>query len=350
MPQSRSIRAARRARLATAAVTLLALTATAPGHAASPDPGAAPGPFASTVLPFTMALPADWTARPAEPVNSDGTGEELFDGPSGASARVGTGVPGPSDTVADRVALNRGDLVTGACTSDATTDRESTLGGEAAIAWSYTCPDQATSAINTLHDGLGYRLSVSVPATDADTAASILESMRTTFAFTSAPADIGPLDLAGVAAQLEGTWQTDWRPVELERATLEAAGLDPADGDPGFAEYLDAGGSDRMAVKFEDGTMTQYEAHDGGPYAVGWRATFDLLDPTTLHAVETGRANEVRYRISLADDVLAFDVASTGEDLPGFVVQTAFFETLPFTKVPLARHRDGRFNLPSPAP
>jgi hypothetical protein len=334
MVHSHPILTVRRTHVGVAAVALMALSATAPIQAASPETGTTPGQFASTVLPFTISLPANWTARPAGPANGDGTGEELFDGPDGTSARVGTGIPGPSDTVADRVAFNRADLVTGACTSDPAADQQTTLGGEAALEWSYACPDQATAAVNTLHDGLGYRLSVSVPAAAADTAVSILESMRTSFTFTSAPADAASLDVAAVATVLEGTWQTDWRPVELERATLEAAGLDPADGDPGFADYLQAGGSDRMAVKFDNGTMTQYAAQDGGPYEVGWRASFHLLDATTLQAHESGATSDIVYHITLADDVLAFDVVSAGEDHSGFVVQTAIFETLPFTKVP----------------
>jgi len=114
---------------------------------------------------------------------------------------------------------------------------------------------------------------------------------------------------------------------------VRAAGLDPASGDPGWQQVVNAS-SLRSAVRFDAGDITQYGAADGGPLTVGWFGTYELTSPDTIDAVEGGTFNRIVYRFDLKDDVLAIDVVSDEAGDIDLVPQTSIHETLPFTRVP----------------
>ena len=85
----------------------------------------------------------------------------------------------------------------------------------------------------------------------------------------------------------------------------------------------------------QDGAMIQYEAADGGPLEVAWTGTYQLLDDHTIEASEVGLFNRFVYDFSLRDGILTLDVISVDDPYPdAFGVQTAIYETLPFTRVP----------------
>ena len=105
-----------------------------------------------------MAPPDGWTASTAADTyrNADGA----------ITLTVGTGNPEPGQTVADRVRINRGSESADRAT-DPAVDRPITLAGEPGILWSFACGDEAGVAANTIHDGLGYRLTLRAPADEA---------------------------------------------------------------------------------------------------------------------------------------------------------------------------------------
>ena len=126
-----------------------------------------------------MRLPDGWTAT------APGVDEDFFEGPGAMTLKVGTATPEPGQTVADRVAANRAEQF-GGCDMDPALDTPSTMGGEAAIRWSATCGPLLSLATNTIHDGLGYRLLITLPTgTDAmATATAVMDELIATFAFT----------------------------------------------------------------------------------------------------------------------------------------------------------------------
>ena len=135
--------------------------------------------FTSTLYPYTVRLPEGWTAT------TPGVDEDFFEGPGAMTLKVGTATPEPGQTVADRVAANRADQFRG-CDMDPALDTASTMGGEAAIRWSASCGSLLSLATNTIHDGLGYRLLVTLPAgADAmTTATAVMDELIATFSFT----------------------------------------------------------------------------------------------------------------------------------------------------------------------
>jgi hypothetical protein len=135
--------------------------------------------FASTIYPYVLRLPADWEAHPAS------EDEDFFSGPGGVTLKVGTAVPEPGQTVADRVASNRASDF-GGCATDPAKDRPATMGGEPAIIWSAICDGVVNVAANTIHNGRGYRLLVAVTSPDGaiDVAAGSLEELLASFRFT----------------------------------------------------------------------------------------------------------------------------------------------------------------------
>ena len=159
----------------------------------------------------------------------------------------------------------------------------------------------------------------------------LLERLREGFAFTSgasAPANAAA-DLATIDAEIQGTYETVSHPIELEFATVEAAGFAPEEFDPTTATTV------KWAVKFEDGTIVQYEADDGGPFEIGWTGSYRLLDDHTIEAVESETGSRVVYEFTLRDGILTMDVVlDEFPDPTDIVVQTGILETLPFTKVP----------------
>jgi hypothetical protein len=328
-PRSRGRRAA------VAIAVILMLGGTAPSLAASPSPASATGRsdaasmFRSPVYPYTMALPPGWRSIAASP---EDTGD-LFEGP-GATARVGSRGPVPGQTIADRVAANRAELASQACTSDPGADRPATLGGEVAIAWSFECDGASTLALNTIHEDAGYRLSVTVSKGSAAEAVGLLGQLSSTFTFVSAVPSPDPDDLAAIDASLQGTWRTEWAPMDLWIASVVAAGLDPHNGGDGWkVEDQQAHDTHRATVRFEDGQMIEYGASDGGADEFGSQVNYHLVDRDTIEAIDSGVGIRTRYDFLLRDDVLSIDVASDS-DPSDLVPQTSIFETLPFTRVP----------------
>jgi hypothetical protein len=322
-----------RRRVAVAVGPLLAIAAGIAPAAAADEVSATLDPTTDEVVhvsagfPYTLALPKGWELVFA---NAE---EDLFQGPE-ATARVGGAPAEPGDSVESRVTSNRADEIGSGCTSDPADDRPTTLGGSDAILWTWTCPGSHHAAINTIRDGQRLRLQVNVPSGSESLAAPLLEQLRQGFSFAEQPlADGG--DLAGIDAQLQGTYETAWYPIELAVATLEAAGVDDRSDQEWWAwmeAAAEAGTTGRLAVKFDDGTMIQYVAEDGGPLEVGLVATYRLLDDHTIEATEVGTFLSIVFEFKLRDGILTSDVVSS--DAPGAMgPQTAFFETLPFTRV-----------------
>lgn len=311
------------------------MTTAAASDGASPDASQATGMthFDSDWV-YSLDLPVGWRLFSA--MTDASGGEDLFEGPDGMSARVGGGASEPGDTVEGRVAANRADMTAdGACRSDELEDQPTTLGGEPAITWSWRCPNSYHAAINTLGRDMRLRLQVNVPLAEEQQGAAMLEAFRQGFAFLdedAAPSDT-TADLADLDRRLQGTYQNDWHPVELQYATIEAAGLSLDDTYPSFVDQLASMSTARSAVTFEDGKMDQYVAADGGPLELGWVGTYTLIDDHTIEAVELSTRTRIVYEFTLHDGILTMDVVS--DDDPGdLAAQTAIFETLPFTRVP----------------
>ena len=126
-----------------------------PGHTLGP---ATPPPtaFSSSALPYTIVLPAGWVTL------STAADEDLYESADLAwTLNVGTGNPEPGQTVEDRVRINRASEFAG-CDMDPATDRVIMLGGERGILWAFTCGPLTGLAANTIHDGVGYRLTLRV--------------------------------------------------------------------------------------------------------------------------------------------------------------------------------------------
>lgn len=300
--------------------------------AQSPDPGTSPigTTFTSIHFPYSLELPPGWEVLPVS--QEPGSDEDLFQG-GGASARVGGGpLDDPRQTVADRVADNRAAEIAEGCTSDPAMDRPTTLGGAEAILWSWTCRNAYHVAINTIHDDLRLRLQVNVPVDRLADAEPLLEELRATFRFTggSAAPPLGPAEEAD--ASLQGTWVTDWHPVELVLATLEANGIREAC-EPTCLEGRGDASTSQHAIRFQDGEFIQYGALDGGPLQIGTVGTYRLLDDQTIEATETSTLGVIELGFTVRDDVLTLDVL-TEMNPADLVALVGIFETLPFKRVP----------------
>ena len=313
-----------------ATVATLSVATVAASDDAPPDAGQVTGTtrFESAWV-YSLYLPEGWLPFVA---SADATGgEDLFEGPDGVSARVGGGAAEPGDTLQGRVAANRRDMTAdGTCESDVSADQPTKLGGARAIAWSWRCPDSYHAAINTLGQGMRLRLQVNVPLAAEEQAAAMLEALRQGFAFDrdgDAAAEAST-DLAALDQRLQGTYENDWYPVELQYATIEAAGLSLDDADQAYLDTFASVNTTRSTVTFEDGVMTQYGAIDGGPLEQWWAAKYTLIDDHTIEATELDELSSYVYEFTLQDDVLILDVIT--ED----VAQTGLMETLPFTRVP----------------
>lgn len=276
-----------------------------------------------------LTLPPGWRSIAASPADTG----DLFEGPNG-SARVGSRGPVPDQSVADRVAANRAELDGQECASDPGDDQPATLGGETAIAWNFACGNSLTLAINTVHEGAGYRLSVTIPAGSEAEAQSLLDQFASSFTFTTAPSSPDPSpDLAAIDASLQGTWRTEWAPVELWIASVEAAGLDPQAIDDGWAADMRKADTRRATLRFKDGQMVEYGAFDGGADEFGSQASYHLADQDTIEGTDPAGIIRTAYDFVLRDDVLSIDVVSDSDPLD-LIPQTSIFETLPFTRVP----------------
>lgn len=326
----------RSARIAIALAATLATIATASmataaaSDDASPDAGQATGTthFDSAWV-YSLDVPEGWRLFSA--MTDASGGEDLFEGPDGMSAMVGGGASEPGDTVEGRVAANRADMTAdGACQSDELEDQPTTLGGEPAITWSWRCANSYHAAINTLGRDMRLRLQVNVPLAEERQAAAMLEAFRQGFAFLG---DGAAPSLADLDGQLQGRYQNEWHPVELQHATIEAAGLSLDDADPAFLGTWPLGSTARTAVTFEDGKLDIYVGTNGGPMERGWVGTYTLIDDHTIEAVELSTGLRIVYEFTLRDGILTMDVVSDS-DPRDLVAQTAIFETLPFARVP----------------
>ncbi len=133
--------------------------------------------FRSSLYPYLLVVPDGWTALPAGP------DEDHFETTDHMSTlTVGTGTPEPGQNVEDRVRENRKQFAD--CESDEGMDRSIQVDGEDGIRWEIRCPGRYSLAANTIHDGLGYRLRLEVPAGDESEAAAIMEEFLAGFAFT----------------------------------------------------------------------------------------------------------------------------------------------------------------------
>jgi hypothetical protein len=309
--------------------TVLAL-GFASAEAASPDPQASPLVFTSTTMPYTITLPPGWTALPP----FEGEMRDLFEA-DGVQAEVNSrGAAPPGQTNRERVELRRAESIADqGCASDPADDETRTLGGSPAILWTRTCGDTYREVVATIYEGSGYALGVWASIGSEGLVRSSVDTLVGSFVFTDAPTGSDPTDLTAVEAQLQGTWQTEWAPVELVYATVRAAGLDPADGDPGWRDMIGNADSTRSGVRFADGNITLYSAVDGGPLETGWLGRYRLVDADTFEATEVGVLTPLVYDFTLGDGILVVDVVVDPwpQDL---VAQTAIYETLPFTKVP----------------
>ena len=70
------------------------------------------------------------------------------------------------------------------CVTDPDQDRPVTIGGEPGILWSFMCGDEAGLAANTIHDGLGYRLTLRVPSDAAAELEPLMAEILAGFTFS----------------------------------------------------------------------------------------------------------------------------------------------------------------------
>jgi hypothetical protein len=144
----------------------------------APVDSAAPTVFSSSVLPYSLRLPDGWVA------NASAEGEDSYDSADGRiTLTVGTGRPEPGQTVEDRVRINREDEF-GDCVTDPSQDRPVTIGGERAIQWAFDCGGVVGLAANTIHDSLGYRLTLRAPAGDAPQLEPLMAEILANYRFT----------------------------------------------------------------------------------------------------------------------------------------------------------------------
>lgn len=134
--------------------------------------------FASSLYPYRLLLPEGWS------VMMEGGDTDQFERKDHlVDVGVGSGHPEPGQTVEDRVRINRADEFAG-CDTDPSTDHETVLGGERAIAWRFTCGTTIGRAVNTIHDGVGYRVMVQTSSKDVDLG-EVLAQFIQGFAFTN---------------------------------------------------------------------------------------------------------------------------------------------------------------------
>lgn len=152
---------------------------------ASPSALAMSHRFASILYPYAVDLPAGWTVV----ASSQGPGSDTDDFSSAdASINVslGSGQPESGQTVADRVQLGRDQFPH--CTSVPGDDISIDMGGEEGVLWSYTCVDTFHLAAQTIHNRVGYRMTVHVQRADLVQAREIMTKLLAGFAFSDGPA------------------------------------------------------------------------------------------------------------------------------------------------------------------
>ncbi|MET1233081.1 MAG: ATP-binding protein [Candidatus Limnocylindrales bacterium] len=131
--------------------------------------------LSSSVLPYAIRLPDGWAAA------AEADSYERADGR--ITLTVGTGEPEPGETVDDRVRANReGEFAD--CVTDPSTDRPITIGGEDGILWTFACGGEVGLAANTIHKGLGYRLTLRAREVSADALEALMADLLAGFTFS----------------------------------------------------------------------------------------------------------------------------------------------------------------------
>jgi hypothetical protein len=239
----------------------------------------------------------------------------------------------PGQTVADRVAANRAEMIDLGCTSDPAAERPTTLGREPAIEWTFACNDSFSIARNAIHEGAGYRLSITTPSDREAEAPVLMARLAGSFVFVDAVTSPSPsTDLAAIDARLQGTWRTEWAPTALWIASVEAAGLDPDDLE-GFRAEMLGSAKRRQTIRFQGDQMVEFVAIDNGQDQLGSQATYRLVDSDTIEAVSPDGVYRTTFDFQLQDDILVIDAIEDTDPL-ALIPQTAIFETLPFVRVP----------------
>jgi hypothetical protein len=157
--------ASRSMRLATMTIIVAAC---APAGSVDVSPPGVPAPtpmrFDSTIYPYQLLLPLGWSVTRYSQV--PGSDEDVFSPASGEWwILVASGIPEPGQTLEDRVDLGREQLPE--CASHAADDVAISMGGERGILWRAVCPDGVRLAAQTIHDGVGYRLTLGGLAREA---------------------------------------------------------------------------------------------------------------------------------------------------------------------------------------
>lgn len=138
---------------------------------------AATAVFRSPLLAYSLVLPDGWTAV------SSSESEDYFESADQRSTlTIGTAIPEPGQTVDDRVRENRSHFA--GCDTDPGRDRPIEIDTDRAILWDLQCAGRYRLAANTIHDGVGYRLMVEVPAGEEAQSAAIMDQLVESFAFT----------------------------------------------------------------------------------------------------------------------------------------------------------------------
>ena len=137
-----------------------------------------PTSFSSTVLPYAVVLPADWLE-----LSTSGEEEVYESADLRWTLAIGTGHPEPGQTVEDRVRINRESEFAN-CETEPERDRPVTVGGERGILWDFTCGTISGLAANTIHSGVGYRLTLRSYGHAADGLEALMAGILATFTFT----------------------------------------------------------------------------------------------------------------------------------------------------------------------
>lgn len=137
-----------------------------------------PTSFSSAVLPYTVVLPAGWVELSTSGEEDGYESEDLQ-----WTLAVGTGHPEPGHVVEDRVRINRESEFAN-CDTRPETDRSVTVGGERGIVWEFSCGAIFGLAANTIHDGVGYRLTLRNYGNAADQLEAVMAGILAGFAFT----------------------------------------------------------------------------------------------------------------------------------------------------------------------
>ena len=135
----------------------------------------------------------------------------------------------------------------------------------------------------------------------------------------------------------EGRYRTSAATHDEVVAAGVAAGFSDAD----VSTFLDADGpwaTASIELLLADGGWTQYVSVDDGPYDVGWRGTYRIVDEDTV--VATDPCGDITYQYVVDGDVLTLDMVDDQCDggIEELIAQSTIYETAPFMLV--APHSD----------